>query len=141
MSEHRVPGSRHDGVGDGASPRRRRSRCPRVEQIPGAAQPLVDAGATLVDAPGDALAVCLSVSMLADDTAAEGVLDTSAVSQARGIHINMARSARLPPTGSRERFHANGADYVAAPAPRSTGDRGRGEAQHPRRRDRTASTR
>jgi 3-hydroxyisobutyrate dehydrogenase-like beta-hydroxyacid dehydrogenase len=82
---------------------------------PGAAQPLVDAGATLVDAPGDALAVGLSVSMLADDTAAEGVLDTSAVSRARGIHINMASISPAAADRLEERFHANGADYVAAP--------------------------
>src|SRR4051812_47881480 len=57
---------------------------------PDAAAPLLAAGAQLVAHPGDALAGGLSVSMLADDAAAEAVLDEEAVSRARGIHVNMA---------------------------------------------------
>ena len=57
---------------------------------PEAAAELVAAGAQLVDDPGEVLAAGLSLSMLADDAAAEAVLDQSAVSRAHGIHVNMA---------------------------------------------------
>ncbi|KRB38881.1 NAD(P)-dependent oxidoreductase [Microbacterium sp. Root180] len=82
---------------------------------PAAATPLVEAGATLVDSPGDALEVGLSLSMLADDVAAEGVLDVSAVARARGIHINMASISPAAADRLEALFRASGTDYVAAP--------------------------
>ncbi|MDQ2669193.1 MAG: NAD(P)-binding domain-containing protein, partial [Gemmatimonadota bacterium] len=52
-----------------------------------AAGPLVDAGAVAVDSPAEALETGLSFSMLADDDAAEAVLDDRTVAAARGIHV------------------------------------------------------
>lgn len=82
---------------------------------PGAASPLVDAGATLVATPGEALATGLSISMLADDEAAEGVLDASTVAQARGIHINTASISPAAADRLEALFGSTGVAYVAAP--------------------------
>lgn len=80
-----------------------------------AAQALVAAGATLVSDPGDALACGLSLSMLADDAAAEAVLDTDAVAQARGIHVNMASISPAAADRLEQRFRRAGVEYVSAP--------------------------
>ncbi len=82
---------------------------------PDAAAPLVDAGARLVDEPGDALAAGLSVSMLADDAAAERVLDRVAVGRARGIHVNMASISPAAADRLEALFGGAGTAYVAAP--------------------------
>lgn len=82
---------------------------------PDAAAPLVAAGATLVSSPGEALGTGLSVSMLADDAAAEGVLDEAAVAQSRGIHINTASISPAAADRLEARFRAAGTAYVAAP--------------------------
>lgn len=82
---------------------------------PDAASPLVEAGATPVGTPGEALATGLSLSMLADDAAAEAVLDASAVAQARGIHVNTASISPAAADRLEALFRAHGARYVAAP--------------------------
>jgi 3-hydroxyisobutyrate dehydrogenase-like beta-hydroxyacid dehydrogenase len=82
---------------------------------PGAAAPLVAAGATLVDTPGDALSAGLSVSMLADDTAAESVLSAPEVARARGIHINTASISPAAADRLEGLFRSAGVQYVAAP--------------------------
>ncbi|GAA1966439.1 NAD(P)-dependent oxidoreductase [Microbacterium deminutum] len=82
---------------------------------PEAAAALVEAGATLVDDPGDALAVGLSVSMLADDTAAESVLDRDAVGRACGIHVNMASISPAAADRLEALFQGAGCAYVSAP--------------------------
>jgi 3-hydroxyisobutyrate dehydrogenase-like beta-hydroxyacid dehydrogenase len=80
-----------------------------------AAASLVAAGARLVDRPGEALAAGLSVSMLADDVAAEAVLDRSAVSEARGTHVNMASISPACADRLETLFRDAGVGYVAAP--------------------------
>lgn len=82
---------------------------------PDAATDLVAAGATVVATPGEALATGLSVSMLADDEAAEGVLDSAAVAQARGIHINAASISPAAADRLEALFRSAGVAYVAAP--------------------------
>jgi len=82
---------------------------------PDAAAALVEAGAVAVTEPGEALAAGLSVSMLADDDAAEAVLDDAAVALARGIHVNMASISPAEADRLEDRFRAAGAGYVAAP--------------------------
>ncbi|TDN92167.1 NAD(P)-dependent oxidoreductase [Microbacterium sp. BK668] len=82
---------------------------------PDAAAPLLEAGAVLAASPGDALEAGLSVSMLADDAAAETVLDAAAVRRARGIHVNMASISPAAADRLRALFRAAGAEYVAAP--------------------------
>lgn len=82
---------------------------------PDAAAALVEAGATRVATPGEALATGLSISMLADDEAAESVLDASAVAQARGIHINTASISPAAADRLAALFTSAGVEYVAAP--------------------------
>jgi 3-hydroxyisobutyrate dehydrogenase-like beta-hydroxyacid dehydrogenase len=82
---------------------------------PDAAADLVAAGARLAARPGDALAVGLSVSMLADDTAAEAVLTAAEVGAARGIHVNMASISPACADRLEALFRGTGAAYVAAP--------------------------
>jgi 3-hydroxyisobutyrate dehydrogenase-like beta-hydroxyacid dehydrogenase len=76
---------------------------------------LVAAGASVAATPADALALGLSVSMLADDEAAEAVLDDAAVSAARGVHVNMASISPAAADRLEQRFRAAGVGYVAAP--------------------------
>jgi len=80
-----------------------------------AAAPLVEAGARLVDHPGQALAAGLSISMLADDSAAEAVLERTAVSEARGIHVNMASISPASADRLEALFREVGVEYVSAP--------------------------
>lgn len=80
-----------------------------------AADSLVAAGATLASAPGEALATGLSFSMLADDIAAEGVLDAEAVAKGSGIHVNMASISPAAADRLEELFRSAGIGYVSAP--------------------------
>ncbi len=80
-----------------------------------AADPLIAAGATLASSPGEALAGGLSFSMLADDAAAEGVLDVAAVAQARGIHVNMASISPGAADRLEGLFRSSDVGYVSAP--------------------------
>lgn len=82
---------------------------------PDAAADLVAAGARLVARPGDALAAGLSVSMLADDAAAEAVLTADEVAAARGIHVNMASISPACADRLEALFRGAGAAYVSAP--------------------------
>jgi 3-hydroxyisobutyrate dehydrogenase-like beta-hydroxyacid dehydrogenase len=82
---------------------------------PDAAADLVAAGARLVERPGDALAAGLSVSMLADDAAAEAVLTADEVGAARGIHVNMASISPACADRLEALFRGAGAAYVSAP--------------------------
>lgn len=84
-------------------------------RTPDAASSLVEAGARLVDEPGEALAAGLSVSMLADDAAAEGVLDRATVGRARGIHVNMASISPAAADRLEALFGDADAAYVSAP--------------------------
>ena len=76
---------------------------------------LVAAGAVAAAEAGDALAAGLSISMLADDDAVEGVLDEAAVARARGIHVCMASISPAQADRLAARFAAAGVGYVAAP--------------------------
>jgi 3-hydroxyisobutyrate dehydrogenase-like beta-hydroxyacid dehydrogenase len=82
---------------------------------PDAAADLVAGGARLVARPAEALAAGLSVSMLADDAAAEAVLTADEVREARGIHVNMASISPACADRLAALFEASGARYVAAP--------------------------
>lgn len=84
-----------------------RSEAPRQE--------LAAVGAQVAETPGEALAVGVSVSMLANDQAAEAVLAAENLPSHRIIHSNMASVS--PDTGSRlaEQFAAAGHGYVASP--------------------------
>ena len=57
----------------------------------------------------------LSISMLADDDAADAVLDDAATAGARGIHVNMASISPAAADRLEARFAAAGVGYVAAP--------------------------
>jgi len=83
---------------------------------PDAANALVAAGAARAVTAKEALAAPISVSMLANDTAAETILTSEALSGAPGrIHINMASIS----PGAADRLgsvHRDaGVDYIAAP--------------------------
>lgn len=80
-----------------------------------AADPLVAAGATRAGSPGEALAAGLSFSMLADDAAAERVLDADAVAEGSGIHVNMASISPAAADRLEELFRRAGIGYVSAP--------------------------
>lgn len=83
---------------------------------PEAAAPLVEAGATLAGDPAEALAAPVSFSMLANDEAAEAVLDARAVATARGnTHVNMASISAAAADRLESRFEAAGVTYLAAP--------------------------
>jgi 3-hydroxyisobutyrate dehydrogenase-like beta-hydroxyacid dehydrogenase len=82
---------------------------------PDAAAALVDAGAVAATDPGDALAAGVSVSMLADDDAAEAVLTDDAARRARGIHVCMASISPAEADRLEQRFGGVGVGYVAAP--------------------------
>lgn len=73
------------------------------------------AGATAVDHPAKALAVDVSVSMLANDQAADAVLSEDNLPSHRIVHANMASvSADMGHTLA-ERFLSLGHGYVASP--------------------------
>ena len=76
---------------------------------------LAAAGAQAVETPAEALAVDISVSMLANDQAAEAVLSADNLPSHRIIHANMASVS--PDTGAKlsEVFGAAGHGYVASP--------------------------
>ena len=84
-----------------------RSEGPRLE--------LAKAGATAVDTPREALAQDVSVSMLANDSAADEVLSPENLPDTRVVHANMASVS--PDMGEKlaTRFAAAGHGYVASP--------------------------
>ena len=84
-----------------------RSAGPRAE--------LSDSGATAVETPAEALAVDLSVSMLANDDAADSVLSADNLPSDRIVHANMASVSPDMATSLSERFAKAGHGYVASP--------------------------
>ena len=84
-----------------------RSAEPRAE--------LSDSGATAVETPAEALAVDLSVSMLANDDAADSVLSADNLPSDRIVHANMASVSPDMATSLSERFAKAGHGYVASP--------------------------
>ena len=84
-----------------------RSAEPRAE--------LSDSGATAVETPAEALAVDLSVSMLANDDAADSVLSADNLPSDRIVHANMASVSPDLATSLSERFAKAGHGYVASP--------------------------
>ncbi len=82
---------------------------------PEAAAAFVDAGARLAATPADALAAGVSISMLADDDAADAVLDEDAAAAASGVHVNMASVSPAAADRLERRFERAGVGYVAAP--------------------------
>lgn len=84
---------------------------------PGAAEPLVAAGATLAASPAEALSSSISFSMLADDAAAEAVLSAENLAQggAGRIHVNMASISASAAERLEGVARAAGVAYVAAP--------------------------
>ncbi|MEK9599232.1 MAG: NAD(P)-dependent oxidoreductase [Pontimonas sp.] len=84
-----------------------RSAEPRAE--------LSDSGATAVETPAEALAVDLSVSMLANDDAADSVLSADNLPSERIVHANMASVSPDMATSLSERFAEAGHGYVASP--------------------------
>ena len=84
-----------------------RSAEPRAE--------LSDSGATAVETPAEALAVDLSVSMLANDDAADSVLSADNLPSDRVVHANMASVSPDMATSLSERFAKAGHGYVASP--------------------------
>lgn len=83
---------------------------------PAAVERLVAAGAVAAADPGAALAADVSFSMLADDDAADAVLDAAGAAQASGrIHVNMASVSPAAADRLQERFTTAGAQYVSAP--------------------------
>lgn len=84
-----------------------RSAEPRAE--------LSASGATAVETPAEALAVDLSVSMLANDDAADSVLSADNLPSDRIVHANMASVSPDMATSLSERFAKAGHGYVASP--------------------------
>ena len=84
-----------------------RSEAPRLE--------LAELGATPVDTPAEALSVDVSVSILANDQAADTVLSEANLPEHSILHANMASVS--PDMGAHlaERFRARGHRYVASP--------------------------
>ncbi|GAA1680124.1 NAD(P)-dependent oxidoreductase [Microbacterium lacus] len=80
-----------------------------------AADPLIAAGARRARTPGEVLAAGLSFSMLADDDAAERVLDAASVAEGSGIHVNMASISPAAADRLEELFRSAGIGYVSAP--------------------------
>lgn len=77
---------------------------------------LVEKGASAARDAADALSCRVSISMLADDAAAEAVLTPESVAAAEGgVHVNMATLGTAEADRLAERFAAAGARYVAAP--------------------------
>ncbi len=84
-----------------------RSAEPRAE--------LSESGATAVETPAEALAVDLSVSMLANDDAADSVLSADNLPSDRIVHANMASVSPAMAASLSERFAEAGHGYVASP--------------------------
>lgn len=83
---------------------------------PGAASELVAAGAILVSEPGEALALPISCSMLADDDAAEAVLTAEHLRGEPGrVHVNHASISAAAADRLQAVHEAAGVGYVAAP--------------------------
>ena len=82
---------------------------------PEAVERMVDAGAVAAADAAEALAAGVSFSMLADDDAAEAVLDDRTVAAARGIHVCTASISPAQADRLDARFRAAGCGYVAAP--------------------------
>ncbi len=82
---------------------------------PDAVGRLVAAGAVAASSPEDALSTGLSFAMLADDAAAEAVLEPSVVAQARGVHVMMASISPAAADRLAALFADAGVAYVAAP--------------------------
>ncbi|MEX2441486.1 MAG: NAD(P)-dependent oxidoreductase, partial [Pontimonas sp.] len=84
-----------------------RSEEPRIQ--------MQQAGATAVDHPAQALAVDVSVSMLANDQAADAVLSKAHLPHHRIVHANMASVSPDMGHTLAERFALAGHGYVASP--------------------------
>jgi 3-hydroxyisobutyrate dehydrogenase-like beta-hydroxyacid dehydrogenase len=84
---------------------------------PHRARPLVDCGATLADVPEEALACEVSLSMLADDRAAEAVLTAQALGHGPAGRTHACLSSISPGCTDRLAAVADGAGvaYLAAP--------------------------
>jgi 3-hydroxyisobutyrate dehydrogenase-like beta-hydroxyacid dehydrogenase len=83
---------------------------------PEATDALVNAGATRATTAAEALAAPISVSMFANDEAAEAVLTRAALTGAPGrVHVNMASVSPAAADRLGEVHHSAGVDYVAAP--------------------------
>jgi len=76
---------------------------------------LQDVGATAVETPAEALAADLSISMLANDHAADAVLRSENLPSHRIVHANMASVSPDMATTLSERFTEVGHGYVASP--------------------------
>lgn len=76
---------------------------------------LAERGATAVDTPAEALAADVSVSMLANDQAADAVLSTDNLPDHRIIHANMASVSPDMGEALGARFAEAGHGYVASP--------------------------
>ncbi|MAL06202.1 MAG: oxidoreductase [Microbacterium sp.] len=77
---------------------------------------LVAAGAVAAASPADALGAPVSISMLADDAAADAVLTEDALGAARGhVHVNAASLSPDTADLLAARAAAAGAGYVSAP--------------------------
>lgn len=83
----------------------------------GAVDGLAAAGATIADAPAEALSAPISFSMLADDGAADNVLSRVNLgrSDLRRIHVNMATISAAMADRLAHRFADAGMVYVSAP--------------------------
>lgn len=84
-----------------------RSEAPRLK--------MEQAGATAVDHPAKALAVDVSVSMLANDQAADAVLSEEHLPDHRIVHANMASVSPDMGQSLAERLSSHGHGYVASP--------------------------
>lgn len=83
---------------------------------PEAAAELVASGATLAADPSDALAAPISLSMLANDEAAESVLTAENLRGVAGrVHVNMASISAAAADRLQEVHAEAGVGYVAAP--------------------------
>lgn len=76
---------------------------------------LASHGATAVETPGEALAVDLSISMLANDVAVDAVLCEDNLPSHRIVHANMASVSPDMAQQLSARFHQGGHGYVASP--------------------------
>ncbi len=76
---------------------------------------LAERGATAVDTPAEALAVDVSVSMLANDQAADAVLSADNLPDHRIVHANMASVSPDMGKALAARFAEAGHGYVASP--------------------------
>lgn len=81
-----------------------------------AADPLVEAGATLLDSPAEAFARDITVSMLANDQAVSAVVSDEVLAGASGaLHVNMATISVELARELAARHEAAGVRYLAGP--------------------------